>query len=131
MRKRAYRPVVFDCLEDRSLLSGVAGLSANPVVLSQSHFFKIAERVRLGFQLFGRNRRDIDSITDHIRDVSVWIPFARVDGLGPSIDQILGRMQHDLSAHVPGAVRSARNDVLAVIRADVEARVQAGDVVVR
>ncbi|WP_406695768.1 hypothetical protein V5E97_32690 [Singulisphaera sp. Ch08] len=131
MRKRAYRPEVPGCLEGRALLSGVAGLPANPVVLSQSHFFKIAERVRLGFQLYGRDRRDIASITDHIRDVSVWIPFARVDGLGPSIDRILGRMQHDVSAHVPGAVRSARSDVLAVIRASVEARVQAGEVVVR
>ena len=40
-------------------------------------------------------------------------------------------MQHDLSAKVPNAISSARNDVIAVTRAFVEARVQAGDVVVR
>jgi hypothetical protein len=54
-----------------------------------------------------------------------------VDGLGVSINRIVTRMQHDLSAHVPHAIRSARNDVLAVTRAEVKARVQAGDVVVR
>jgi hypothetical protein len=40
-------------------------------------------------------------------------------------------MRHDLIAHVPHAIRSAHKDVIAVIRADVEARVRAGDVVLR
>ena len=61
----------------------------------------------------------------------MMIPFERVDGLDVSINRIVNRMQHDLSANVPHAVRSARNDVIAATLADVEARVQAGDVVVR
>jgi hypothetical protein len=130
MRTRAYRPEVPGCLEGRSLLSGVAGLSADPVVLSHRRFNTVAEQIRLGFQSFGRDR-DVSHLGDAISDVAVMIPFGRVDGLGVSINRILNRMQDDLSANVPHAVRSARNDAIAVTRADVEARVQAGDVVVR
>jgi hypothetical protein len=130
MRTRAYRPEVPGCLEDRSLLSGVAGLSAEPGVLTRRRFNTVAEQIQLGFQLFARDRV-VSHLGDEIYDVAVLIPFGRVDGLGVSINRILNRMQHDLSAHVPHALRSARNDVLAVTRADVEARVQAGDVVLR
>jgi hypothetical protein len=66
-----------------------------------------------------------------MEDVVVMIPFWRVDRLKGSIDRILDRMQHDLSAHVPHAFRSARHDVIAVTIADVQARVRAGDMVVR
>jgi hypothetical protein len=54
-----------------------------------------------------------------------------VDGLGVSINHIVDRMRHDLSIHVPHAARSALFDVLAVTRAQVEARVRAGDAIVR
>ena len=129
MRTRAYRPEILGCLEDRSLLSGVAGLTADPVVLSRRQFHFIAEHMRLGFQLFARYR-DVSQLHNEINDVAVWIPFGRVDGLQVSINRIVNRMQHDLSANVPSAIRKASNDVIAVTRADVEARAQAGDVVV-
>ena len=74
--------------------------------------------------------RDVSQLRNEINDVVVMIPFGQVDGLEVSINRIVNRMQHDLSAHVPHAIRSALNDVLAVTRADVEARVRAGDVVV-
>ena len=130
MRTRAYRPEVPGCLEDRSLLSGVSGLSADPVVLSHRRFNTVAEQMRSDFQSFGQDR-DVSSLRGALNDVAVMIPFGRVDGLGVSINRILNRMQQDLSANVSHAIRSARNDVIAVTRADVEARVQAGDVVVR
>ena len=131
MRTRAYRPEVPVCLEDRSLLSGVAGLSADPVVLPQRRFNFVGEHMQQGFVLFARDRDVIQLRGEIIDDVAVMIPFGRVDGLGVSINRIVNRMQHDLSAHVPHAIRSALNDVIAVTRADVKARVQAGDVVVR
>jgi hypothetical protein len=134
MRTRAYRPEVPGCLEDRSLLSGAAGLSADPVVLSRLRLNKVAEHVRASFLTFARDAKvfhEVSHLGDDIYDAVVVIPFGRVDGLGVSINRILSRMQHDLSAHVPHAITSARDDVLAVIRADVEARVRAGDVVVR
>lgn len=59
------------------------------------------------------------------------IPFAGVDGLGASTDRIVDRMRHDLTAHVLHAVRSAYKDVIAVTRADLQARIRAGDLVVR
>ncbi len=130
MPTRAYRPESPGCLEDRSLLSGVAGLSADPVVLSHRRFNTVAELMRLGFRSFGRDR-NVTELGDDLYKVAVMIPFGRVDGLGVSINRILDRMQDDLSNNVPHAIRSARNDVIALTRADVEARVQAGDVVVR
>jgi hypothetical protein len=130
MRTRAYRPEAPCCLEDRSLLSSVAGPSAHPVVLTHRRLNFVLERMRQGFDLFGRYR-DVIQLHSEIEDVVVMIPFERVDGLEVSIDRIVDRMRHDLSDHVPHAVRSALNDVIAVTRADVQARVRAGDVVLR
>ncbi len=130
MLTRAYRPEVPCCLEDRSLLSGVGGHSADPFVYSRRQFNAFAEHIRIGFDLFVRHRY-VPELHDEINDVIVWIPFGRVDGLEGSINRIVDRMQHDLSAGVPHAVRSAYNDVIAVAHADVEARVKSGDVVVR
>src|SRR5262245_65051370 len=124
MRTRAYRPEVTDCLEERSLLSGVAGLSADPVVLSHRRLIKVNEHMRLAFLLFARDRV-VDDLLKDIHDVAVIIPFGRVDGLGVTIKRIVDRMQQDLAAHVPNAIRAARNDVLAATLAGVEARVQA------
>ena len=51
--------------------------------------------------------------------------------LSAKIDSIVDEMLKAVHAGVPHAVRTAANDVVAVTRAEVEARVQAGDVVVR
>ena len=127
---RAYRPEVPGCLEDRSLLSSVAGRSADPIVFTRREFNMIPERIQEAFQ-FSRQNGDISHLHNEILDAVANIPFGRVDGLAQSINGILNRMQHDLSAKVPNALNSARNDVIAVTRADVEARAQAGDIVVR
>ena len=130
MRTRAYRPEVLDCLEDRSLLSGVARPSADPVVFPRRHLDFIIDHLRIGFDLFARYR-DVAQLGSEIDDVVAKIPFARADGLRASIVRVVDRMQHDLSAHVPHAFRSARHDVIAVTLAEVKARVRAGDLVVR
>ena len=130
MRTRAYRPEAPGCLEGRSLLSGVAGPSADPVVFSRHRLSFIVAQMQMGFDLYARYR-DVSLIHNEVDDVVVMLPFGRADGVRGSIDRILTRMQNDFSAHVPHAFRRARIDVNAVIRADVEARVQAGDLVVR
>ena len=130
MRTRAYRPEVPGCLEDRSLLSSVAGRSADPIVFTRREFNMIPEQIQSAFQ-FSRRNGDIPHLHDEILGAVVNIPFGRVDGLAVSINGILDKMQHDLSAKVPHAISSARNDVIAVTRADVEARAHAGDIVVR
>jgi hypothetical protein len=99
-------------------------------VYTRRQFNFFADHVRSGFALFGRYR-DVSQLHDEINDVVVLIPFGRVDGLGISINRIVDRMQHDLSANVPHAVRSAYHDVISVAHAGVEARVQSGDVIVR
>jgi hypothetical protein len=103
---------------------------ADPVVLPRLRFATVAEQMQADFQLFARDHY-VPTLRDDLHDVAVIIPFGQVDGLGVSINRIVHRMQHDLSAHVPHAIRAARDDVLAVTRAEVEARVRAGDVVVR
>jgi hypothetical protein len=130
MRSRAYRPDVPICLEERSLLSVAAGHSGDPYVFSRRQFNLFAAHVRSGFDLFIRHR-DVSEVHDEIDDVIVWIPFQRVDGLDASINRIVDRMPQELSAHVPNAVQSAFKDVIAVAHADVQARVRAGDVIVR
>jgi hypothetical protein len=130
MRTRAYRPEAPACLENRALLSAAAGPPADPVVLSLRRFNFVLEHSREAFDLF-RRYRDVIQLRDEVDDVVVQIPFEGVDGLGDSIDRIVNRMRHDLAAHVPHAIRSAQDDVLAATRAEVLARVRAGDVVVR
>ena len=130
MRTRAYRPEVPACLEDRSLLSGVAGPSADPVIFSRHRLSFIVQHMQQGFDLFARYHDD-SQLRSEIDDVVVMLPFGRADGVRASLFRIVTRMEREISAHVPLAFRSARIDVNAVIRADVEARVRAGDLVVR
>ena len=130
MRTRAYRPEVPVCLEARSLLSGVVGPSADPVVLTYRELAFVAQRMGQGFVAFGRYS-DVSLLFEEIDDVIGLIPFERVDGLDASIRRIVNGMLHELSAHVPHAVRSAFHDVIAVTVADVQARVRAGDIILR
>ncbi len=123
MRTRAYRPDVLACLENRSLLSGVAALSAGHLVPSRLQLNRVAEQIRVGFLDFGVRGQDINNLRGTLSDLVVIIPFARVDGLGLKINGILGNMQHDLSAKVPYAVVTASNDVVAAFRAQVQAHV--------
>jgi hypothetical protein len=126
MRKRAYRPEAPGCLEGRSLLSG----SSHPVVLLHRQLNMIVDHMRSGFVLFTRYH-DPGQVRSEIEDVVGNIPFGRRDGLDVSIDGIVDNMVQELHAHVPGAIRSASNEVTAATIAEVEARVRAGDVVVR
>ena len=130
MRTHAYRPEFSGCLEDRSLLSGVAGVSADPVVLPRVWFQFVNQEMRVNFVEFTKNR-DVPDLRGDLKDVAFLLPFAKADGLGASINVILKTMQQDLASDVPDAVRLARNEVLAATRAEVEARVQSGTVVVR
>jgi hypothetical protein len=130
MRTRAYRPESPARLEDRSLQSGVAVRSADPVVLPLRKLHYIVDHMQSGFFLYTRYH-DASQIYSEIDDVVVNIPFERLDSLDVSIDRIVDGMRQEISAHVPGAIRTARNAVTAVTIADVQARVRAGDVVLR
>jgi len=130
MRTRAYRPEVSGCLENRSLLSGVAGLSADPIVLTRREFNQVPEQIRSAFQEF-RQGFGIAELHDDILDAVVVIPYAQADGLGVSINRSLKTMQRDIRAKDHQAISSARNDVIAATFADVQALAQTGDIVVR
>jgi hypothetical protein len=130
MRTRAYRPVVSGCLEGRSLLSGVAKLPAAPYVFPGSQYKLYVVHAQADFTLFARYGDPIQ-LRHELEDIIPIIPFSRADGLRAKLDGIVDDMLHDIHAGVPQAIRSAYNDAIAVTRAEVEARVQAGDVVVR
>jgi hypothetical protein len=130
MRTRAYRPEVSGCLENRSLLSGVAGPSSVPIVLTRREFNQVPEEIQSAFQEF-RQGFGIEELHDEILDAVVTIPFGQADGLGVSITRILKTMQREIHAKDSQAITSADNDVIAVTRADVQALAQAGLIVVR
>jgi hypothetical protein len=129
MRTRAYRPEAVS-LEDRLLQSGAAGLSSDPVVLPRRQLNFILDHMRSGFILYTRYH-DFSQIGDEIDDVVGKIPFERVDGLDVSIDRILSTMRQELSAGDHNALGTGLHAVIAATLAEVQARVRAGDVVVR
>jgi hypothetical protein len=130
MRTRAYRPEAPGCLEGRSLLSGVAGHLADPIVLTRREFNYVPEQIQEAFLDF-RQGSGISELRNEISDAVVAVPFGREDGLAASIDGILGTLRSDMHAKVPQAVSIAHNEVLAVTRAAMQAQAQAGNVVVR
>ncbi len=130
MRTRAYRPEAPASLEERWLQSGFAVRSAHPVVLLHRQLTFIVAHMGQGFDLFARYH-DISQIYSEIDDVVVNIPFQRLDGLDVTIDRIVNGMRQELLALAPGAIRETRNAVAAATIADVQARVRAGDVIVR
>lgn len=131
MRTRAYRPEVSGRLEGRLLLSGGVGRAAAPYVFPPDQFKLFSVHVASAFTLYAARSRDHIQLRHDFDDVIPIIPFAHADDLSAKIDAIDNKMLHDLRANVPHAVRTAANDVIAVARAEVDARVQAGDVVVR
>jgi hypothetical protein len=130
MRKRAYRPEVSGCLEGRSLLSGVAGHSADPTVFTRREFNGVPEQIQDAFHLF-RQGSGFSELHEEINEAVVAVPFGRQDGLAASINGILGTLRQDMRAKVSDAVSTAHNEVLAVTRAAMQAQAQAGNVVVR
>ena len=60
---------------------------------------------------------------------AVLIPFGLADGLGVSINRILVNMRQEIAAGAPHPIISATNDVLAVTRTLVAARIREGDVI--
>jgi hypothetical protein len=130
MRTRAYRPEVSGCLENRSLLSGVAGTSSVPIVLTRREFNQVPEEIQEAFLEF-RQGFGIEELHTEILDAVAPIPFGQADGLGSSITRILKTMQRDIHGKDPQAITSAHNDVIAVTRADMQALAQAGTIVVR
>ncbi len=132
MPKRAYRPEISCGLENRALLSGfaAAGLSAHPIVITRAKFNLVPEEIQSAFHEY-RQGFGMAELHEEIFDDIVNIPFARVDGLAESVNGILNKLQQNMQAKVPNAISTAHNDVTAVTRADVQARVQAGDIIVR
>ncbi|MDR3639471.1 MAG: hypothetical protein P4L84_37065 [Isosphaeraceae bacterium] len=128
MRSRAYRPEAPGCLEDRSLLSAATGPSTDPVVISGRQFSGIIDDMQNDFERFAGSQ-NLSRLRMQLQADAVLIPFGRVDGLGVSINRILVNMRQEIAAGAPAPVISASNDVAAVTRALVEARIQAGDVI--
>lgn len=130
MRKRAFQPEAPACLEERSLLSGVGRPPGDPFVLSGYRYDNAIDQIRLNFQRFDKTRDSLQLVRT-LRDLQVLIPFGQVDGLGAEINRIMKTMRRNLLFRVPDAIHTARTDVIAAVKAEVQARVDSGDVVVR
>ncbi len=130
MRTRAYRPEAPGCLEDRSLLSGAAGPSADPIVFTRRQFNNVPAQIQDAFYLF-RQGGGIPELHDEINEAVVAVPFGRQAGLAASINRTLNTLRQDMHAKVPQAVSIAHNEVIAATRAAMQAQAQAGNVVVR
>jgi hypothetical protein len=130
MRTRAYRPEVLNCLEDRSLLSSVPGVSADPVVLSRARFTNILGEMRFQFELYAR-RPDIIHLRVQLQRLASIIPYGQADGLGVTINSILFTMQRNLIHGVDKAIYVASNEVASATRADVAAGVESGQIILR
>jgi hypothetical protein len=129
MRRRAYRPEAPVALEGRALLSSVARPPARPVALSQIRYTVAVKQTEMAFQVYNRNR-DLFDLREALDNLIVMVPFGRQDGLRPAMEEITGRLPGQLRAGVPHAIRAASNELIAVIHADVVARVRAGDLVI-
>lgn len=130
MRTRAYRPQAPVDLEARSMLSGVAGLRHDPVVLPRRQLNFILDHLQSGFILYTRYH-DLSQVRNEVDDVLVKIPFERADGLDVKIDRILSTFRRELAVGQPNAVDTALHAVIGATQAEVKARVRTGDVVVR
>lgn len=135
MRGRAYRPVISDSLEDRALLSGAAVRPHGPAYLSHKTLDKVVGHTLLAFRIFVKDSAPTHPYSDeHLREsisnVAVMIPYGKVDGLGIKINDIIDRLEDEIRARTPRAIRTAATEVVAATLETVAARVQAGDVVV-
>ena len=92
MRKRAYRPEVAGCLENRSLLSGGRRIVGPSNRSHACQFNLVPERIQKAFHLF-REGIGFSPLHDDIFNAIAIIPFAHVDGLGTSINGIVSRLQ--------------------------------------
>lgn len=125
MRRRAFVPEAPGRLEGRALLSGSRG----PVHLSAAAFGLDLLQIKGDFQQFSISG-DLALLRAQLAMRAAPVPFSRVDGLGQRVNLILGRLEADLAARIPGAINTAYNEVITGIRADVQARINNGTVVV-
>lgn len=130
MRRRGHRPEAPVCLEDRCLLSGAAGPSGDPVVISPLLLHNIEFQIRVSFQEDPRYH-NMARLPGQLQQSVAAFPFGQAQGLGVAINNILDQMRLDYGAGVPHAIVSARDEVINVVRADLVASIRDGDVIVR
>jgi hypothetical protein len=126
MRRRAFKPEALGELEDRVVPSGPP---RGPVVLSGLHFNTALDLVKRDFELYAMSG-DFERLRAMLSQHTSGLPFHRVDAIGRTINAILAQMQSDLAAEVPRAIAMAHGKVADSIRADVQARIDNGTIVV-
>ena len=129
MRRRAFTPDALGRLEDRVVLSHVAGLSQGPVELSDLRFNMAIGLVKKDFELFATSG-DLERLRAMLAEHTKGIPFHQVDGLGTKVDAILVQMQSDIASEAPRPISTSHHRVVGAIRADVKARIDDGSIVV-
>lgn len=133
MRRQAYTPDSLGKLEDRVVLSQAA-LSGVPVVVSGYSLEAGIGMVRRDFELFATGEdtpHNFGRLRGMLAQNSVGVPYHRVANLGMKTNVILDQMQADIASGAPQPIQTAYHQVVAGIRAQVQASVDNGSIVVR
>ena len=129
MNKHKFEPANLDPLEGRQLLAGAAPQIQGPAEFSGLAFNTGAVKIRGYFQQYALGG-NFQLLRTQLATIATAIPYHVVDGLGPKTNQILDQMRQNQAVGVPGAIKSAYQQVIAGITADVDARIANGTVAI-
>lgn len=129
MSKHAFKPESLGPLEDRHLLSGAASAVRRPIGLSGVAFNTSRVKISGYFQQYALGG-NFPLLRTQLANQSTGIPYHVADGLGPKTNQILDQMRANQAADVPGAIKTAYQQVITGLTADVDARIANGTVFV-
>jgi hypothetical protein len=87
------------------------------------------DRMRIDFEEYATGG-NFSRLRADLQRSAATVPFGRADGLGGAINGILARLQRDIASGAPLPIARAYQDVVATLRADVEARIDDGSLVV-
>ena len=126
MRRRAYIPAAPVVLEGRAVPSG------GPIHLSGLRFDLTLARVKADFEQYSLSG-DLGRLRVQLAGLAKSIPFGRSDGLGVTVNGILGQMQASLASGgaTSRPIATAYGEVAAAFGDVVKAHVADGTVIVK
>ena len=129
MRKRAFKPDALSSLEDRVVLSAVTHFTHGSVVLSGLKYNMAVDLVRRDFELYVTSG-NFERLRAMLAQDTARLPFHRADSLGQTVNDILTKMQSDISSGTPRAVAIALHRVMGTIHENTQAKIDDGTLVV-
>ena len=129
MRKRPFVPESPGCLEGRALLSGSGMGHHGPAALSGLAFNLNNQLIKGDFEQYALGH-NFKLLQTQIAGHEAAVPFGKVDGLGPTTTAILDQMRAGQASGATSPVAAAYQELSATIKAEVNARIANGTIVV-